>query len=174
MKNIIKNMKFRKFAVIPVSLLILTGCMEPRVIKPTVSFDTSAASYIFDRGDNTISGQAFLRQNGGGVVTCASSEVFIFPVNEYSNQIMSEMFGSTDKGYSIGVSSIDYDANYVKYKRVSVCDAQGNFVFKNIADGEYYLSTDVRWVIGNSRQGGYLFEKVSVNKGSNLKVLLSR
>ena len=167
-------MKFRKLAIIPVSLLILTGCMEPRVIKPTALFNSSSASYIFDTGDNTISGQAFLRQNGGGVVTCASSEVFIFPVNEYSSQIMSEMFGSTDKGYSIGLSSIDYDANYVKYHRVSVCDAQGNFVFENVADGEYYLSTNVRWVIGNSRQGGYLFEKVSVNKGSNLKVLLSR
>jgi len=163
-----------KKVIITLSVLILTGCMEPRVIKPTALFDPSSASYIFDVGGNTISGQAFLRQNGGGVVTCASSEVYIFPVNEYSSQIISEMFGSTDKGYSIGVSSIDYDADYVKYRRVSVCDAQGNFVFENVADGEYYLSTDVRWVIGNSRQGGYLFEKVSVNKGSNLKVLLSR
>ena len=62
--------------------------------KTTVDFNKEAASIINQKGKATVSGQACLKQSGGGVVTCAGSEVTLFPVTEYAKQRITAIYGT--------------------------------------------------------------------------------
>jgi hypothetical protein len=159
--------------------VFLAGCMEPMIVEPTVPFDATAASFANKKGRATISGQAFLRQRGGGVVTCAASEVSLIPDVEYSRQRMEGMYGSVEKGYTPAgvlnrIPPAKSDA-YNKSGKNTTCDAQGNFSFENISNGEYFVVTTVGWQVSEyTQEGGALMQHVSVSNGRNVKVLLSR
>jgi hypothetical protein len=159
--------------------VFLAGCMEPMIVEPTVPFDATAVSFANKKGRATISGQAFLRQRGGGVVTCAANQVTLVPEGEYAKQRMIGIYGSTEKGYTpVGVAerlaNAKSDDYYKLMKNVS-CDAQGNFEFENVPNGEYFVITTVRWQVSEySIEGGDLMQHVSVSNGRDVKVLLSR
>ena len=66
-------------------------------------------SWIKEKGNANITGQAFLNQQGGGVVTCAGNYVTLTPVNSYSKERMQLIYGSTTKGYLS-----DVDQGFIK------------------------------------------------------------
>jgi hypothetical protein len=61
--------------------------------------------------------------------------------------------------------------------REEVCDAEGDFEFLNVPDGNYYLVAKVIWAIpgqyNQNYQGGGMMKRVSVNDGEHVKVLIS-
>jgi hypothetical protein len=62
------------------------GCAHNFVTQPSFdlpSFDAEDHRSFEGSGTATIKGQAFLRQKGGGVVTCAGSDVKLMPATNY-------------------------------------------------------------------------------------------
>lgn len=77
--------------------LALSACMTTTV-ETAVPFDPNQGRCILSRGSSTIQGQAFLRQAGGGVVTCAGEEVSLLPATPYQVERMTIIYGSTQGG----------------------------------------------------------------------------
>jgi hypothetical protein len=75
----------------------LTGCVTPqqapmrRISQP---FDAEQARGLVAVGTSTLRGSAFLRQQGGGVVTCAGSDVTLVPATEYAKHRLTALYGS--------------------------------------------------------------------------------
>ena len=134
---------------------LLTACFAPppKPVATIGKFDAAEVTYIHEAGTNTIQGQAFMRQRGGGIVTCASEEVYLFPRGAYAEERMRNIYGTADRP-AMAVSKPDApDAEYVANRRVTHCDASGSFGFSAIADGDYFIITRVVWETPTGYQG---------------------
>lgn len=152
-----------------VAALMLTGCVgavpirEP--VAPFVNFDLQAhARYIGD-GAATVKGQAFLRQNGGGVVTCAGQQVILMPATGYFQDVM--------RIARSGRTPTTAPPEAKQVVRRSQCDAQGNFTFERIPAGSWMVTSLVKWSVGYNAQGGGLLKNVEVPASGTVNVLLS-
>lgn len=191
-----------KFPFLLVAMpLLLAGCGQaptrPSPVKPTLpteplklssNFQAQEAKDLIGDGSGLISGSAFMRQRGGGVVTCAGADVLLIPATTYAAERQRVLFKSSlNPGSVVYRSSINYDydsivrkfdpdpAEYHNFMRRSVCDAQGNFAFSNVKDGRFFVVTSVVWTIGTyTPQGGYLATAVDVRSGKAERLVLSQ
>lgn len=159
--------------------MMMAGCVrhEPKIITLNSTFNPQDAAYIFEKGDNTIKGQSFLKTQGGDVKTCAGNKAHLVPVTDYATERMVHIYNNHNAGYSPMIINMwkkfeSTDQDYLKYSRETYCDAGGNFNFENIPDGEYYITTFVTWRGGYpvSIQGGYLMKRISVSGGGTKTV----
>lgn len=136
----------------------------PPFVKMQTKFDYSEHEAYAKPGKNSINGQAFLTQQGGGVVTCGGSRVLLLPATSYFR----EMFW-----YIIVAGSDPEPAEraYPSLKsmiRRTQCDAQGNFSFSEIPDGTWFILTQV-----DARLGGVLIAEMTLPNGGTTPVLLT-
>src|SRR5690606_24754371 len=162
----------------------LVGCasMQPQTYIISGEFDEQYARQQIADGEGSILGTAFLRQQGGGVVTCAGQDTHLIPITGYATDRLTQIYGSEpligstsyrDARTMGPVTFVPDIPAYRESTKVTKCDAQGNFEFANIKDGEYYITTGVVWVVG-ARQGGALATKVKVHNGKSSKVIMTR
>ncbi|MFI3118527.1 MAG: hypothetical protein QX203_00935 [Methylococcaceae bacterium] len=140
-------------------------------------------SLIFNKqeygpGLNTVTGQAFLTQKGGGVVTCAGNRVEMHPDTEY----FTDIFDGVDRGLQPD-HELSKDAK--DFLKESQCDAQGNFEFHKIPAGKWIITAEVRWDVSfvrnngffyytaTSPQGGYMSKSVNVKDGDYNKFIIA-
>jgi hypothetical protein len=160
-------------ALAGLALLGTVGCasMEPMVVP--VAFDPQAGSWILERGSGSIGGQAFLRQQGGGVVTCAGAMVGVLPATAYATERMRLLYQSTERGFNQLRRVEDAPMDYQQQTRQAQCDAQGRFRIADLPPGEYYLVTRVVWAVGGAQQGGSIMRRVRLAPGQNAEVILT-
>ena len=130
-----------------------------------------------ENGPNAIEGQAFLRQRGGGVVTCAGEPVTLIPVSDHAIDRFRQIYGSAQGGIVRVPISLDVESNrdsvYDSFTRHTECDAEGDFEFGGLADGEYFVTTGVYWETAGGLEGGSLASRVRVEGGETARVLLN-
>jgi hypothetical protein len=170
------------FAATAMSIALM-GCAAPPGLQsePPVpirgAFDEGLARKLVGEGVNTIRGNAFMRQRGGGVVTCAGSEVYLIPATQYAKERMAYLYGTQgESGSNSHRRQFSFNPDppsYTAIVRTTRCDSQGNFVFDRVADGEFYVQTQVSWMAG-SLQGGNLMHRVSVGGNQSISLVLSR
>jgi len=161
-------------------MLLLSGCMavEKEIMITKSFFNENEVEWFKEEGNNTVKGSALLRQSGGGVVTCAGNAVTATPFSTYALERMTLIYNNSQQGYK-GLASatkqIDQGAPaYLEMAEETLCDAQGYFKFSNLPEGEYFLTTEVSWVIANRIQGGYLMKRISVSGGETVEVVLTQ
>ena len=165
-------------------IIALGGCASQRTLTITGTFDPDEVSFSKQKGDNTIHGQAFMRQRGGGVVTCAGSELFLTPSGSYSRERIKAFYGDISmpiiKRYRFGgFGSLlpDPPADYWATSRQTRCDASGNFTFANVPDGSYFITTIITWYADGGPyafpEGGALMTPVKVSGGEEKKIVMS-
>lgn len=152
------------------------GCTpQAKKVKLSERFDNVQAATMLTDGTNTLTGNAFMRQAGGNVVTCAGSPVHLIPATSYATERISHLYGNTTSG--VAMNPIAFEPNEPEYTRLmkkETCDSQGNFTFEKVADGTYYITTTVQWLAGPyNPQGGALMKKVSLNGGVAQKIVMS-
>jgi hypothetical protein len=160
-------------------LLLLTGCapIQPRTVDLSgTMFNAVQAGDLIQPGPNTIKGGAFMRQVGGGVVTCAGEEVALVPATQYAAARMRALYG-TDGEFGANTSryvafSPDIEG-YAMLTRRTRCDAQGNFIFEKVANGTFYITTTVRWSVSRSEQGSKLMQRTAVKDGAIANLVIS-
>lgn len=155
-------------------ILLLSTCIAGCVALPPVEMKTRFVGSEHDQyrqqGSGVIVGQGFLRQKGGGVVTCAGSEVFVFPATPFFQEIVGHMIS----GHRVAFEAMGkVDPAYRSIAKQTQCDAQGNFMFTQLPSGSWYVATEVKWFVGTRRQGGSLLTKVSLNDGQRGQLVLS-
>lgn len=159
---------------------MLSGCVAtnpPRVVVIDTPFDAALATKRLAKGANTIKGSALMRQQGGGVVTCAGRDAELIPDTPYSALRMAAIYGSASNGFvRVGTPHVAFNPDFTEYRalrRKATCDAQGYFRFGDVADGTFFVITTVAWMAGQySQQGGGLMLRVEVKGGETKEVVL--
>lgn len=162
------------------AVLVLAGCAQPvqqlgpRVVPIATPYDQAEATALLVPGTATIQGSAFLRQRGGGVVTCAGSVVRLIPATAYARARATALYGPTQSGIAREALKFDPDpAAYETTLRTTKCDAQGKFSFENVAAGAFLVQTLVTWRVGAAMQGGALMQTSITEPGKVSTVLLT-
>lgn len=159
------------------ALAVLSGCMpQPTIIELREEFNPSEAAFIHDKGNNTIKGQAFINQAGGGSVNCGGRGVLLVPETQYSRERIFSLYGSVDSGYFPNYKSARLRApNNLEYSasmRKTDCDGQGNYIFENVADGGYFVMSYITWGV-QTVEGGTIMRRVSVSGGVTKTAILT-
>lgn len=157
--------------------VIATGCAQMQQ-RPTVEirvpFDAAEAERMLQPGLNTIKGNAFLRQRGGTVVTCAGSGVALVPATAYAKHRIAAIYkGSNISSSRVTPVFVPDPPEYTATAKTTRCDSQGNFTFDRLADGDFYLTTGVAWQVGGAVQGGNLVHRVQVSGGETANIVMS-
>ena len=166
----------------PLLIFVLSSCMTGAPVLPELPafvplqtvFDPSEVAFINELGSNTIRGSAFIRQQGGGVVSCAGNEVYLVPRGAHSIERMDIVYGETSSpGFRLAIADRKMpeppvDA-YRSYQRETNCDIDGKFEFQNVAPGAYFVMTHVTWTVRYSTQGGALMVPVTFAGSDELK-----
>ncbi|WP_457755432.1 hypothetical protein [Thermovibrio ammonificans] len=145
------------------------------------SFNPKEVAWFKKKGNNTLTGQAFLRTMGGQVITCAGQDVYLIPVSKYSSERIKAIYGNTTKAFvdilsyrNKNIKFIPDSKEYFKFIKKTICDANGRFKFTNLPDGEYFLFTQVVWTVPVlGPQGGVLMQKVRLSGGEKREVILT-
>lgn len=142
----------------------VAACAKPA--EPVKArFDEQAASYILKSGTGTLTGQAFARQVGGGVVTAAGETVYLTPVTPFFTEVRQR----NERGErSIIDPSID------KFTKSTIADAEGRFAFRDLHPGEYMVFTQVRWSVAGDPQGGSVYASATVKNNATVSVVAAR
>jgi hypothetical protein len=174
-------MEYMKSSAVLSLAVLLSACAAPRPYSPPVvaaatpatvpmqtAFLISEHETFRSSGSASITGQAFLRQQGGGVVTCAGSKVVLFPATPYFR----EFVGHLRAGRIPEVSPTSGAGGIAKRGQ---CDAQGNFAFTSLPAASWLVVTEVTWIAGrySSQQGGPLIREVAISPGQPHQVLLT-
>lgn len=173
-----QHMKSLLFATLVLSLggCIASGPTLLPTYEITVPFDSGQASNQMQEGLNSIKGNAFMRQQGGGVVTCAGQTVRLVPATNYAKQRFFALFGTFEGGVNKERKNFRFlpdVSDYYTNTKATKCDSQGNFTFERVADGEFYVTTIVAWQVGNTPHGGGIMQKVSVRGGQGQSIVMA-
>jgi hypothetical protein len=136
------------------------------------SFVLADAEPYLKPGTGAINGQAFMRTRGGEAKTAAGLEVRLFPATPYFLERY-EAWGLS------GNIQPDIPPEALVFRRVTICDAGGNFDFSKLPQGEYALWCNIKWLVSlgpygvENYSGGVVKGKVTVREGETTKVLLT-
>ena len=162
---------------------LLFGCANQfgsvSYVNLTSTFVPKDAEHVLGDGANSISGSALIRRNDGMVVTCAGIGVSLVPATTYANERMAAIYQSNTSAYKpvFGSKQIVFSPDSFEYShmiREAFCDARGEFSFKNVTDGTYYVTTQVTWKSSPYVvEGGYLMKKIRVYGGQSVNIVLT-
>jgi len=155
-------------------LLAVAACGGKPTYVTRTDFNPEAARFIFTQGVGQISGRAFIK-TGTGVRSAAGSKVTLVPATAYAEERVRLIYGS-NKVATSGVKFRKADKRYYAYTRSTMADEKGNFVFRNIGPGSYFVTTSVLWkspAAASGKAGGALIQKVELGDGEKKEVTLS-
>jgi hypothetical protein len=148
-----------------------------KAVEKTISaaWDPSHASQLMQPGNNTLKGNAFMRQVGGGVVTCAGQTVSLVPATPYASERFAFLYPEKEGGLGNNVNA-KFSPDYPEYQAMrytTKCDAQGNFAFESVADGEFFAQVSISWKAGVALQGGNLMQRVRLAGGKTQSIVVA-
>jgi hypothetical protein len=154
--------------------LSLSACATVKLTPPTWDVrapEKEAAEYapFLKTGSGTISGQAFLTQRGGGVVTAAGQEVLIDPATPTAIEWWHKAGTQFDFRDLMHPSQ-----NFQNARKRVIADASGKFSLGGLPVGRYFVRTILTWDVPyHGIQGGLLGELVEVKEGQTTNLILN-
>lgn len=160
-----------KLRAMMATLIVVTLSSCVTAPEPKVPFNAQEAAFIHKQGNNTITGQAFLRRNDGVVVYAAGSDVYLIPKTPYSTERLNAIYqGGKLNTYMKSPAS---PPGYEEAMRSTKADGEGRFTFDRVSNGSYFITTSVVWMAGYSPQGGTIRETVSVSGGKSVDIIMT-
>ena len=167
-----------RLALVATLCLILTACGGVEVTEvPRPNFDPAVASFALEGdGQTEVSGSAFARQRGGGVVSCAGSDVWLLPDTPFFRWATTRVVTTDTTTSALIGGGADTSADWpiatrlqdtMEYARQSQCDIDGRFRFPAVPAGRYFVATVITWTVG-TQQGGVALEPVMVTNQDTL------
>jgi hypothetical protein len=148
-----------------VAALLLAACQSAPPLDPSAPLDIAYSQSEFRRyerpGDATLVGQAFLHDQGD-TIPCTGQPVLLFPHTRSFERVV-EL--ARMKARPVLPEATDPRLNAVM--RRTVCDTDGNFAFKNLPRGRWYVFTRIRWSAGDAGMtGGDLIGEADTSTGT--------
>lgn len=145
--------------------------------------DESEASIIHKPGTSTIQGQTYIQLKDGTHWTSPGHySVWLIPFTHYAQERLNVLYandqGGFDKfnGRNAYVVFDQEDSCYKDYMRKACVDPEGNFEFKNISAGTYYLLSEIRHKVDPRKnsclEGGNIMRKLTIAEHETQKVLM--
>lgn len=163
-----------------ISIIFVSGCVTTKNVNLSNTFDPLLTESMLAKGNNKIVGSALIRQKGGGVVTCAGSQVSLVPETPYSYERIRSIYGNSKKGFvTVGPKKVKVNfkpnpPQYSELLRTSVCDVQGYFKFEDVADGSFFVISSIIWQVNNYyNEGGVIMHNVKVSGGEVKELVLA-
>lgn len=170
-------MRLKTTGALLLACAAVSGCVtlgKAEEVYIGVPFNLAEATASLQPGPNTIKGNAFIRQNGGGVVTCAGNAVFLVPATAYAIARFESLYGNARGGFSRrNVKFTPDEPEYRAQTRETRCDAAGSFEFAGLADGDFFVTTSVVWTVSYASQGGYVMQRTRVSGGRTINVVVA-
>lgn len=147
---------------------MFSGCAIGPPIQP-IDYAINANEMVgYDApGTGSVKGEGFLKQRGGGVVTCAGNDVILTPATTYW---MSRLNAARTLVLIAPVS----DPVALRYRKATKCNSRGEFEFTGLIAGKWLAVTTVLWEAGNATQGGVVGSMVDVQEGKLTSVILNQ
>lgn len=124
--------------------------------------DIKQASKLLGNGKGKASGQVFLMTKGGEPRYASGGHVSLYPVCDYIQRYHKEYAKSV-------LNFPEHDSAWFKFVRSTEADAQGNFQFENLPNGQYYIESSVFWEVAGKSQGGIVRRMIIIDD-SNLTI----
>lgn len=157
---------WRRSGVAVAAPILALGCATPLPIP----FDENQARYATQQGNNDVSGTATIGSKGGYTRTC--QDVFLLPATAYWRAWAQEAFGNATYAPRLKIQQLAVDKRAWSLARHADCDCAGHFHFSNVADGKYYVFSEIVWLLRWQQNGGGLLQAVDVRNGAALRVSL--
>lgn len=172
----------RSFLIAASFALTASACATFEAPVVTTVPDPAALAWSTAPGGNTIKGDALLRTRGGDVRTCAGYPTRLMPASDYTNEWASIFFAPTGSFRTAYLENLNtppaLSPEIEPFVRKTVCNAQGQFSFTDVPDGEYLLIARVSWEApdqyGMATQGGTMMERVQVQGGQTVSLVMTR
>jgi hypothetical protein len=148
---------------------LLFACQQQQPYTINASFDPDEVAWSRVQGTATVRGQGFMRTLGGEIRTCQKAT--LVPFSKYTaegNQFLQRTLGR--------IPIANPDPRAPAYARFATCDAQGNFAFRNLPQGSWFVRAIVTWEAGGNlgSQGGALSEPATTRTGETTEVIVTR
>ncbi len=122
------------------------------IITPTAAFDVEMAMKMLNTGKSEIKGEAFSEERAGlirrkigdTIYARVGTVVTLYPVTPYLTEFF-ELRKKDKKGKRIAAISREVNSFRILTKVYSL---KGEFVFKGLAPGKYYVETEVTFPSG--------------------------
>ncbi len=156
-----------------VAVAVLSACVPMTPPVSRMPFPENEYTSLTKSGNATVRGQAFLKTRGGDVKTAAGNVVNLNPVTSYSLEWY-------EKAYLTASRIVPADPRMWNYVVKQVADGSGRFTFKNVAPGEYFVTSTVTWETATGYQGalqvqgGVVSKRITVKSGDDLDVVVTR
>ena len=146
------------------SLLMSCAGGLARPIQRTAVFNNDEYLPYSKSGKAIITGQVFATTKGGEIRYAAGRKISLHPATTYATEY-----------FNIQVVQGNYlsppDPRFGNFVKETVSDATGNFEFKNLPAGKYYVVADFAWCAGRTPQYVIFGALVEAKDGEVTKVI---
>lgn len=159
-------------ALLAAGALGLSSCAAPDVPRQQVFHESDFKGYG-GSGSNSVVGRAFVVMRDQSQHPASNILVQVTPANTYTAEIIDVVFARNRE-------ITDPDPRFEKYIRSSQTDADGNFSFHRLPDGEYYVTSTVNfthWFWNNDstekvvmQDSIPVYARISVHGGQTVRV----
>jgi hypothetical protein len=145
----------------------------PPIYETTSIYNPEEVSWFNQEGYGTIVGNAFIRKQDGGIVSCAGQPVLLFPSGSYADERIEYLYQSLESGHNNTRNIDKADPKYAENGSQTVCDVDGRFKFQSLPAGSYYVISTVWW--GDPIQGGaQMMKRVSIIGDETKEITISK
>lgn len=165
------------------TLLLLTLLVSSCAVKKTEkkeeiitiknNFDDKAVSWFTNTGTGTIKGIAKFKSKSGELRFGAEFRVELMPYCLYTRERLENIYKNKKSGFIYlenGVPKFTPDPEGYHKTIKTFCDKEGNFEFKNLPAGGYYIVAFMIWENQNVKTGGGLMKKVILSEGESQSI----
>jgi hypothetical protein len=167
------------------SALVIAGCATPappavQPVAQTQRFERATAAAYLVRGTGQVRGAASIRKSSGSAATCAGNAVDLIPATPYADERMNIVFGPNTGSAMVRPDRLGpqglpepASAEYLATTLKTRCDGRGNFYFDQVASGAFWIQTSVRWSDGDIAQGGLIAQRIDVQPGQTVNLVMA-
>ena len=164
--------RFRtKTSILMTAILVLfAGCQTPVKMEP---IDVSSYySQCPGKGNGSISGNAFGKTIGGTVKPAAGTPIYLDRVTPYSIELFTKLKAVGSTSFQSSQDTVEgLNQDFLRCRKQVMGGLVGNFAFKNVERGDYFVSSYIRWFTGNEWAGSWHVKRVHVKDGEPIKDL---
>lgn len=162
-------------AAFAVGVAAFGGCAPlPPPHRMVTPFNEADFAPYDAQGTASITGQAFLKTQGGEVRYGAGDTVRLIPATPYNREFWQAILRGDD------IESID--PRWKSRNQEAIADGQGNFEFTNLPAGVYFLECAIFWKVpclsyscsdGMESTGSVLKFQVKIADGEKKKIIMT-
>jgi hypothetical protein len=157
----------KRLAFVLTLCFFMMSCAGGRAnpVQRTAVFNNDEYLAYMKPGNAAITGQAFTTTRSGEIRYAAGREISLHPATSYATEYF-------DVQVVRGAFMSEPDPRFLQFEKKTISDATGNFGFKNLPVGKYYIIAEFSWCAGRSPQYVILGAITEARDGEMTKVIL--